>query len=142
MQSALHKIQCQVDQTPSAHLAQSLENLCTELPAKIDAVANFTMSRMFPTDPNVLAEAFNSRFAASATASLGGSSSSPSLIGAEEMLDIFDPDNEHVFRDSIRKLLRGEPGVADKNSKGHEIAPLGRSAHQLGEQALLSLIHI
>jgi hypothetical protein len=70
MQSALHKIQCQVDQTPSAHLAQSLENLCTELPAKIEAVANFTMSRMFPTDPNVLAEAFNSRFAASATASL------------------------------------------------------------------------
>ncbi|CAL6283589.1 unnamed protein product [Bathycoccus prasinos] len=145
MQSALHKIQCQVDQTPSAHLAQSLENLCTELPAKIDAVANFTMSRMFPTDPNVLAEAFNSRFAASATASLGGaahtsSSSSPSLIGAEEMLDIFDPDNEHVFRDSIRKLLRGEPGVADKNSKGHEIAPLGRSAHQLGEQALIATL--
>ena len=144
MQSALHKIQCQVDQTPSAHLAQSLENLCTELPTKIDAVANFTMVRMFPTDPNALAEAFNSRFAASAsaTASLGGaktsspSSSSPSLTG--EMLDIFDPDNEHVFRDSIRKLLRGDPDAAEVNSKGHEMAPLGHSAHQLGEQALIA----
>ena len=150
MQSALHKIQCQVDQTPSAHLAQSLENLCTELPTKIDAVANFTMVRMFPTDPNALAEAFNSRFAASAsaTASLGGaktsspssssSSSSPSLTG--EMLDIFDPDNEHVFRDSIRKLLRGDADAAEVNSKGHEMAPLGHSAHQLGEQALIATL--
>jgi len=137
MQSALHKIQCQVDQTPSAHLAQSLENLCTELPAKIEAVANFTMSRMFPTDPNVLAEAFNSRFAASATASLG--SAAQTLTG-EEVLDIFDPDNEHVFRDSIRKLLRGDSGSKDKNSKGHEIAPLGHSTHQLGEQALIATL--
>ena len=35
-----------------------------------------------------------------------------------EMLDIFDPDNEHVFRDSIRKLLRGDADAAEVNSKG------------------------
>lgn len=137
MQSALHKIQCQADQTDSsAHLAQSLDSLCTELPAKLDAVANFTMSKMFPVNAIDLHEAFNSRFAsasASATAQLGAAEEDETTAaGGENYLDIFDPDNEHVFRDSIRQLLRG---TGTKNSLNHEIAPLGRS---LSEPALIS----